>query len=77
MVTYCKSSRCCAALLAPGEFSDPLLACRQLLAQSGQEPWPDLEAELYDLGSRLLLIVRPRGPLCAAASGPRVRLHRN
>ena len=80
MVTYHVSPDCVAAIL-----SDRELPCKQdiqsavcaCLTASGYPPWPDIEAELYCLEGRRLLIARPRSPVRERLRGSFPRLRRS
>ena len=72
MVTMCVSRDTLVLLLSEAELDDVRGAVRLSLESAGLEPWPDLEAELFDRGDEALLLARPRAPL---RSRPPFRRH--
>ena len=72
MVTLCVSRDALALLLSEEETGDVRGAVRLSLENAGLEPWPDLEAELFDRGDGALLLARPRAP---RLTRPRFRRH--
>lgn len=76
MIPYYISQDCIAAFLDKDEAMniDEALAC--WLIAAGCTPWDGVEAELYPLGGRSLLIARPRPPLRERLKGRYPRLRR-
>lgn len=62
MVTACVSSDALALFLNDDELRDIRAAVRLSLEHAGLEPWPDLEAELFEHDGSNLLLARPRTP---------------
>ena len=62
MVTYCISSSCFAALLEEAEAPNIRRTVDLCLLAAGCLPWREMEAELFRLEDRSLLIARPSVP---------------
>ena len=77
MVTYHVSSDCIAAFLDASETVNIRMAVSSCLAAAGCRPWQDMEAELYDMDGRCLLIARPRPPARERLIGNFPRLNRS
>ena len=80
MVTYPISPDCVAAILSDSELVNEQAirkAVASCLEAAGCRPWPDIEAELYCLEGRRLLIARPRAPVRKRLSGHFPRLRRS
>ena len=80
MVTYHISRDCVVLLLAPGprpDWDTLRQAVQALLLSAGFPAWSDMEAELFCLEGRLLLIARPRSPRLRRLAEPFPRLRRN
>lgn len=79
MVTYHVSRGCVILLLAPGQRPEGEALRRTvqaLLLAAGFPAWADMEAELFCLEGRRLLIARPRSPRLRRLAGPFPRLRR-
>lgn len=76
MVTYCISSSCFAAILEEEEALNIRQTVGVCLLAAGCRPWLEMEAELFDLEDRRLLIARPRSPCPVRLPLFSPRLHR-
>ena len=76
MIPFLISPDCVALLFPDGELPDLRKAVAACLSGAGCPLWPDMEAELYSLPGRQLLIARPRPPLRERIVGPFPRLRR-
>ena len=61
MVTYLVSKDCVSVLLDKIEAEDVRETVRSCLRCCGFEEWPAIEAELFRMEGRCLLIARPAG----------------
>lgn len=77
MDTYSVSEESIAMLLPKGMEKQLASIIRNSLLLCGIRPWKSVEAELFEMGDRVLLLARPTPPLTRRTGDKILRLRRH